>query len=111
MNNRIITQSNILKMHPAITVNQEEAAELIGVSTTTIKNYIKKGKLHPNIVGTRKLFDLDEVNAFARPRNKHSQSIYLIADTGDYETFINQVAGDVLQAIKKDSTKAYPIGT
>lgn len=108
MSDEIITRSNILKLYPAITVNQSQIADLIGVSVTSVQNYVKKGLLHPEIKGTRKLFDLDEVNAFARPRNKHSQSIYLIADVGDYETFINQIKDDVIKSIQSEQNKKSP---
>ncbi|AVH75564.1 helix-turn-helix domain-containing protein [Weissella koreensis] len=105
MSTESITQPNILKLYPAITVTQKQAADLMSVSITTVRNYVKQGKLHPNIVGTRKFYDLDEVNAFARPRNKNSKSIYLIADVGDYETFINQVKNDVIKLIQLEQIK------
>lgn len=106
MSNQSITQSNVLNLYPAITVNQETTAKLMGVSLPTIRNYIKQGLLHPQIQGTRKLFDLDEINELARSRNKHSKSIYLIADVGDYEVFINQVKSDVLKSIQSEQTKS-----
>ncbi|MCZ9311615.1 DNA-binding protein [Weissella koreensis] len=105
MSNKSISQSNVLNLYPAITVNQEQTANLLGLSVTSIQNYVKKGLLHPEIKGARKLFDLDEINSFARPRNKHSKSIYLIADVGDYETFINQVKDDVIKSIQSEQIK------
>lgn len=105
MSTESITRSNILKLYPAITANQEDTAGLIGVSVPTIKKYVTQGLLHPEIKGTRKLFDLDEINAFARPRNKHSKNIWLIADVGDYETFINQVKNDVIKSIQLEQIK------
>ncbi|AEJ23945.1 hypothetical protein WKK_05370 [Weissella koreensis KACC 15510] len=106
MSNKSISQSNVLNLYPAITVNQTKTAKLVDVSVPTIKKYINQGLLHPKIIGTNKLFDLDEVNALVRPRNKHSKSIYLIADVGDYETFINQVKNDVLKSIQSEQTKS-----
>lgn len=91
--------NNILSFSTAITVSQKQVSELVGVSTQTVHNWTKAGKLHPAIVGSRKLYDLDEVNALIRPRNKYSKSIYLMVN--DPETLLEQLTQAVTDKLRE----------
>ncbi len=92
--------NNIITLHGAMVANQTHAAQLADVSVMTIRKWTQQGKLHPNIEGGIKLYDLDELVLLIRPRNPHSRQSYLIADIPDYQNFITHIANDVTQQVK-----------
>lgn len=92
--------SNIITLHGAMVANQTHTAQLADVSVMTIRKWTQQGKLHPNIEGGIKLYDLDELVPLIRPRNPHSRQSYLIADIPDYQNFITHIANDVTQQVK-----------
>lgn len=51
------------ELHPPLTVNQQEAAELLGVSTRTVYNLRKRGVIKPLPQFTRVRFSVEELKA------------------------------------------------
>lgn len=92
--------NNIIALHGGMVANQTHTAQLADVSVTTIKKWVKQGKLHPTVVDGVLLYDLEELATVITPRQPHGRRAYLLADIPDYENFINHIADDVTQQVK-----------
>ncbi|MFP7242400.1 MerR family transcriptional regulator [Pediococcus pentosaceus] len=99
--------SNIVPLtaHPAITVNQKIASQLVGADASTVRRMVKEGRLHPQVVGGRKFYDLDELNDVFRPRNKFNRNTYLLMTVDDYDQLVKDVASELRKELNTDDKR------
>jgi excisionase family DNA binding protein len=46
--------------------NQTEVAALLGVTTATVRKYVKEGKINSTLIGGRHYYSEDEIKRFIR---------------------------------------------
>lgn len=83
--------------------NTEEAAELIGVSTRTVKQYARAGRIQARKVGNRWLFAQDSLDRFLRGERKPEATDALAVFIPGLASQLRDLRGELI------ITKAAPV--